>query len=603
MEPEAGAQLGSDAELITRVRVGDTAAFGELYRRHVGAATALARQVARSPAEGDDLVSESFARVLDGMKSGGGPDAAFRAYLFTTLRHTAYDRTRKDSRLKFTDDMEAHETAVDGPDPVIAMAENGMVGKAFASLPERWQAVLWHTQVEGMSPAEVGVLLGMSANAVTSLAFRAREGLREAYLQAHLAETAPGAVPVDHRSARGLGPGRVVQARADGGRRAPGQLRSLRRAGRRAHRDQLQPAQHPRTVAPRRAGRRLSRGARAGRCIGPGRGAARPWFSHGCRLGGSDDGRRGRGGWCARGRRSELVQPTLGRRGDGRRGCRGCHGRGHRGDRGWFVADGVRGRRCRDHRGLDRSRRSWCGRHRRDRGFGRHWREWVRPERIRCERLRCQRLRCQRLGLGWLGRERVRCQRHRGERQRGFERQHTDRRRHRKPDRQHGSAGHDRPARHHRPTRRSTGRRRRSPHRRHSSAGPGRRADVRAQQHPAAGGADHVDERPGFDAAAHVDVIASADLGAHHTDLVAPPLPHAVPRHRPPGRRPGPPAPLPGRPRLRRRRRPPHRRRPPRRTSRSRSEPFQCWQAGRSRFRSTPTTAPERARPPVAPWW
>ncbi len=73
---------------------------------------------------------------------------------------------------------------------MVLQAENSLVGKAFNALPERWQAVLWYTQVDGMSPAEAGVLLGMSANAVTSLAYRAREGLREAYLQAHLADTA-----------------------------------------------------------------------------------------------------------------------------------------------------------------------------------------------------------------------------------------------------------------------------------------------------------------------------------------------------------------------------------------------------------------------------
>ena len=50
--------------------------------------------------------------------------------------------------------------------------------------------MLWHTQVEGETPAQVGALLGMAPGAVSSLAFRAREGLREAYLQAHLAETA-----------------------------------------------------------------------------------------------------------------------------------------------------------------------------------------------------------------------------------------------------------------------------------------------------------------------------------------------------------------------------------------------------------------------------
>ena len=187
---EDSGHLSSDAELITSVRSGDREAFGDLYSRHAAAAAALARQFARSPAEADDLVSEAFARVLDGLLEGKGPDTAFRAYLFTTLRNTAYDRTRKDRRLQFTDDIESHDSAVEVDDPVIADVENGLIGTAFAGLPERWQTVLWHTQVEGQSPADVGILLGMAPNAVSSLAFRAREGLREAYLQAHLAQTA-----------------------------------------------------------------------------------------------------------------------------------------------------------------------------------------------------------------------------------------------------------------------------------------------------------------------------------------------------------------------------------------------------------------------------
>ena len=190
MQPTVGNDAApSDAELIARVRGGDRGAFGDLYGRHARAATAMARQIAVSGAEADDLVAESFARVLDTMLDGRGPDSAFRAYLFTTIRHTAYDRTRKDKRLQFTDDITQHETVVEQDDPVLMQMENSFVAKAFSQLPERWQTILWHTQVEGQSPAEVGVILGMSANAVTSLAFRAREGLREAYLQVHMSET------------------------------------------------------------------------------------------------------------------------------------------------------------------------------------------------------------------------------------------------------------------------------------------------------------------------------------------------------------------------------------------------------------------------------
>ena len=115
----------SDPELIARVRAGDREAFGELYRRHSGPATTLARQFSRSAAESDDLVSESFARVLDNLLAGKGPDTAFRAYLFTTVRNTAYDRTRKDKRLQFTEDMSAHDVAVIGDDPVLANLESG----------------------------------------------------------------------------------------------------------------------------------------------------------------------------------------------------------------------------------------------------------------------------------------------------------------------------------------------------------------------------------------------------------------------------------------------------------------------------------------------
>jgi hypothetical protein len=48
--------------------------------------------------------------------------------------------------------------------------------------------VLWHTEVEDESPAEIAPLLGLRPNGVAALAYRAREGLRQAYLRAHLPE-------------------------------------------------------------------------------------------------------------------------------------------------------------------------------------------------------------------------------------------------------------------------------------------------------------------------------------------------------------------------------------------------------------------------------
>jgi len=185
----------SDAELIDSVRGGQIASYGTLYERHVGAAYNLARQLARSSTEADDLVSEAFAKLLDRLRAGKGPDSAFRAYLLTALRHTAYDKTRKDRRLDLNEDM-AHvggsaRDALTTPfaDTAVAGLERTLAAKAFARLPERWQAVLWHTEIEQQTPAQVAPLLGLTANGVSALAYRAREGLRQAYLQVHLAET------------------------------------------------------------------------------------------------------------------------------------------------------------------------------------------------------------------------------------------------------------------------------------------------------------------------------------------------------------------------------------------------------------------------------
>jgi RNA polymerase sigma factor (sigma-70 family) len=182
----------SDAELIDAVRSGTVAAYGSLYERHVASAYNLARQLSRSPAEADDLVSEAFAKVLDTLRGGRGPDTAFRAYLLTALRHTAYDKTRRDRRIELSDDVESTSGAkVAEPfsDTAVAGLERSLAAQAFERLPERWQAVLWHTEVEGQPPAQVAPILGLTPNGVAALAYRAREGLRQAYLQVHLAET------------------------------------------------------------------------------------------------------------------------------------------------------------------------------------------------------------------------------------------------------------------------------------------------------------------------------------------------------------------------------------------------------------------------------
>jgi RNA polymerase sigma factor (sigma-70 family) len=183
-------QTSTDAELIGAVRVGDEAAYEELYRRHSTAALRFARSLTASKYDAQDSVHEAFARVLAALKAGGGPDEAFRPYLLIATRNVLIHLTRPNRREWTVDDVGPYERRVPFVDPVLASEERRLIAKAFGELPERWRVVLWHTAVEGERPAKVAPLLGISAGAVAALAYRAREGLRERYLQAHLTMTA-----------------------------------------------------------------------------------------------------------------------------------------------------------------------------------------------------------------------------------------------------------------------------------------------------------------------------------------------------------------------------------------------------------------------------
>ena len=187
-----GPDLRSDAELIAASRTRDAEAFGALYERHAGAALVVARQHTDSAADADDVVADAFTAVWGALQRGSGPTEAFRAYLFTVVRRVASARRDSGRRTQPTDDVAVLEAGAlpeaDAAEPALAGLERSLVARAFASLPERWQAVLWHSEVEGLQPAQIAPLLGLTANSAAALAYRAREGLRQAYLQQHLNE-------------------------------------------------------------------------------------------------------------------------------------------------------------------------------------------------------------------------------------------------------------------------------------------------------------------------------------------------------------------------------------------------------------------------------
>ena len=160
-------------------------ALGQLYRDHVDDARRLAYILVGSD-QADELVAEAFARVLGQVRAGRGPTSDFRSYLHVTIRNIFRDSLRRNRETPMSDQPWIFEDTAASPEEALDDFDEQAAAAAFATLPTAWQRVLWYVEIEGRKPAEVARILDLRPRAVSSLAHRAREGLRRAYLEAHL---------------------------------------------------------------------------------------------------------------------------------------------------------------------------------------------------------------------------------------------------------------------------------------------------------------------------------------------------------------------------------------------------------------------------------
>ncbi|MCK2034785.1 sigma-70 family RNA polymerase sigma factor [Microbacterium sp. SSW1-49] len=175
----------SDQDLVQRVREQDSGAYAELWRRHAGPAYSVARTF--DYLDADDIVSEAFARVLRSIKAGGGPTTGFRPYLIMAVRNVGRRWYVQETSIA-VDDFEyvIDPAAPEGELSAVESFEGGAALEAFRGLPTRWQEVLWYSEVDGMKPRDISVLLGMAPNAVSALIVRAKRGLRDGWITAQL---------------------------------------------------------------------------------------------------------------------------------------------------------------------------------------------------------------------------------------------------------------------------------------------------------------------------------------------------------------------------------------------------------------------------------
>ena len=137
---------------------------------HESALRRYLRGVFPSLPDVDDLVQESYARLIRARETGNGVGYA-KAFLFTTARNAALDifRRRKVVSIEGVANLAAFEVAEDRPsaaDAINQQQELAMLSAAVRDLPERCRQVVTLRLLYGMSQKEIAADLCISEHTV-----------------------------------------------------------------------------------------------------------------------------------------------------------------------------------------------------------------------------------------------------------------------------------------------------------------------------------------------------------------------------------------------------------------------------------------------------
>lgn len=146
-------------------------AFGALYERNARSLWIYAYRITGNTADADDIVQETFVRVLDIDLPAGDENA--RRYLFRVASNLATDRWRRAVREERT------LRSADSPPPVTPpLVPDDDVTQTFATLKPRDRALLWLAYVEGETHESIADALRLKPGSIKVMLSRARARLR-----------------------------------------------------------------------------------------------------------------------------------------------------------------------------------------------------------------------------------------------------------------------------------------------------------------------------------------------------------------------------------------------------------------------------------------
>ena len=157
---------------------------------HLDAATNLARWLARSPADADDIVQEAMLRAYRGFDGFRGGDA--KPWLLAIVRNcffTTLAQAQRRMQVPLLEENAPNDAAAfidEEPDPELVTIRADQMRKLdriIAVLPQEFREVLVLREMEDLSYRDIAQVTGAPIGTVMSRLARARAMLKERWLR------------------------------------------------------------------------------------------------------------------------------------------------------------------------------------------------------------------------------------------------------------------------------------------------------------------------------------------------------------------------------------------------------------------------------------
>jgi len=172
-----------DAELMSRIRQGDSAAFGILYGKYLPLATAYAAALGGRAVSVADVVQETFTRLWDRRQEYRG-EAGARTYIFAYVRNICLEERRLRKRAQALSQHSPPSSLPCGaassiPETAAYLNEmSELLEQALARLNSAQKQALQLYHVEGMSLYEAATSVGCTQKCFESRLSRGLAKLR-----------------------------------------------------------------------------------------------------------------------------------------------------------------------------------------------------------------------------------------------------------------------------------------------------------------------------------------------------------------------------------------------------------------------------------------